>query len=379
MKQMTWQIYKKDIPYLVVGSRFIGCGGAGSNGDTMLAGMILESIMGDRDFITVYYFSQLTSEYVVPLAMMGSPLLYCEDIPSGEEGLRTLELFEEVSGRKADALIAAEGVGLNALCPLITAHQKKLPVVDGDGMGRAFPELHMSAFHLMSIPIPPLVLLNHRNQLKIFREESSGDIASLNLRTAQKAREWIGEQGGIASIACYSGPAHLIKTALIPGTLQLIYRLGQVVYSKDTKQQKLDRFRSLFVNSVYGYPRLLLMGRVETFNPGFLQGVMEGKILVQGQESYRGKELALLFRNEYIAAYHEGVPVVTAPDLLLMLHADNLCPISVDEVQTGMPVIVFAIPAPNVIRTRDALPIFGPEAFGLNCEYKPLTTAGGMF
>lgn len=376
---MTWQIYKKDIPYLVVGSRFLGCGGAGSNGDTMLTGMILESIMGEKDFITVYYFSQLTSEFVVPLAMMGSPLLYCEDIPSGEEGLQTLELFEEVSGRRADALIAVEGVGLNALSPLITAYQKKLPVVDGDGMGRAFPELHMTAFHLMGIPIPPLVLLNHRNQLKIFQKENQEDTALLNNLTARQAREWIGEQGGIASIACYSGFANRIKTALIPGTLQLIYHLGKVVHSKETKQQKLARMSSLLVNSVYGHPRLLLMGRVETFNPGFSRGVMEGEILVQGQENFRGKELTLLFRNEYLAAYQDGTPLVTAPDLILLLQEEDLCPVSVDEVQTGMPVIVCAIPAPNTIRTRDALPLFGPEAFDLNCEYKPLIAAGGMF
>jgi len=39
--------------------------------------------------------------------------------------------------------------GSNALIPLVCALQLGLPVVDGDGMGRAFPELQMDSFAIL--------------------------------------------------------------------------------------------------------------------------------------------------------------------------------------------------------------------------------------
>ena len=40
-------------------------------------------------------------------------------------------------------LLCAEIAGFNALEPLITGSELDLPVVDCDGMGRAFPELQV--------------------------------------------------------------------------------------------------------------------------------------------------------------------------------------------------------------------------------------------
>ena len=62
--------------------------------------------------------------------------------------LRALRAQEEYCGRKVDALISSEIGGGNALEPIITAAAAGLPVVDGDGMGRAFPEMQMTTISI---------------------------------------------------------------------------------------------------------------------------------------------------------------------------------------------------------------------------------------
>ena len=46
-------------------------------------------------------------------------------------------------GRRVTALLAAEAGGGNCLEPLVVGARLGLPVVDGDLMGRAFPELQV--------------------------------------------------------------------------------------------------------------------------------------------------------------------------------------------------------------------------------------------
>ena len=55
-------------------------------------------------------------------------------------------LIEEHLDFNATALISNEIGGSNSLEPLIPAAITGLPVVDADGMGRAFPEIQMKTF-----------------------------------------------------------------------------------------------------------------------------------------------------------------------------------------------------------------------------------------
>ena len=81
--------------------------------------------------------------FIVCVAVMGAPVVMTEKVPciaSLERSLREIELR---AGRKADALIPLEIGGINATVPLALAAKLGLPVVNADGMGRAFPEIQM--------------------------------------------------------------------------------------------------------------------------------------------------------------------------------------------------------------------------------------------
>ena len=69
----------------------------------------------------------------------------------GAESGRALKELENYLGKKATAVISGEIGGSNSLEPLIAAGENNIPVVDGDGMGRAFPEIHMKTFFIYGV------------------------------------------------------------------------------------------------------------------------------------------------------------------------------------------------------------------------------------
>jgi hypothetical protein len=52
--------------------------------------------------------------------------------------------------------------------PLLAAAFVGLPVVDGDGMGRAFPELQMCTFFIYGLPVAPAALCDVRHNIVLF-------------------------------------------------------------------------------------------------------------------------------------------------------------------------------------------------------------------
>ena len=71
-----------------------------------------------------------------------------EDCRRGREALQGLRKLEEITGRHVDAVFPVEIGGSNGLAALVLALRSGLPVVDCDGMGRAFPESQMVIFNI---------------------------------------------------------------------------------------------------------------------------------------------------------------------------------------------------------------------------------------
>lgn len=77
-------------------------------------------------------------------AFLGAPLVAIEKVTTGNEvvsSVETMKEFYENKGKKITSLMSAEIGGMNSIAPLYTAAQLDLPLVDADGMGRAYPEV----------------------------------------------------------------------------------------------------------------------------------------------------------------------------------------------------------------------------------------------
>ena len=108
-------------------------------------------------------------DYVGSVGGIGAPVVGIEKIKQGQECLRALRGVEEAAGVKVSALISAEIGGSNSIEPMLTAAYAGLPVVDGDGMGRAFPEVQMSTFFIYGLDPSPGAIADDKGNVVVFK------------------------------------------------------------------------------------------------------------------------------------------------------------------------------------------------------------------
>ena len=83
------------------------------------------------------------------------------------------------------------------------------------------------------------------------------------------------------------------------------------------------------------------------------------------------------FRNENLIARVNGRTVALVPDIITLLEQETGKPITTENLRYGQRVSVFAIEAPPLLRTPEALQVVGPRAFGYDCDYRPLGEPDG--
>jgi uncharacterized protein len=114
--------------------------------------------------------------YVLPCAFIGSPTVLIEKLPSGTEVLNAVrEMIQvcEADGKRVSALMCCEIGGMNSLEPLLVGAKLGLPVVSGDGMGRAFPELQMFCPFIYGRQASPSCLADEKGNRMLIRGVSN--------------------------------------------------------------------------------------------------------------------------------------------------------------------------------------------------------------
>jgi uncharacterized protein len=363
---MSWSIKKADIPFISIGAKMLSCGGGG---DPKTIEYLLRSIMKEDDTITVKTINEVSNEWVVPVAVAGSPVLFSEDLPEGKEGAKVLSIYEQVSGTKANAVISLEIGGLNALFPLLIALQTNLPVIDGDGMGRAFPELDMTTYFLNNIPLLPLAAQTGEECKSLVEMTTPSE-------TLTTIKEMVLRNTGFVHLACYGMTDGQLLAGVIPGTLKLALELGKTILYGSTGERLLNMIR-IIDNSVYGELKLITIGYVSLIKRWFNNGTLVGTCGINGKYSHDGKTIEISFQNEFLSILYRGEYVCTTPDLILLLDSHTFMPKLAAELQEGDVVFVIAITAPSILRTKDMLELVGPRRFGINADYRSIQWAEG--
>ena len=71
-------------------------------------------------------------------------------------------------GKPIYAFMPMEAGGVNSMLPIAAAARLGLPLVDVDGMGRAFPELQMVTFTIGGVSATPMALVDEKGNACIF-------------------------------------------------------------------------------------------------------------------------------------------------------------------------------------------------------------------
>ncbi|MFT4219907.1 MAG: DUF917 domain-containing protein [Microbacterium sp.] len=357
---MPWKLASADLEDLARGATLLGTGGGG---DPYIGRMLVERVLGDGA-ITVLDPDEIDDDlFVIPTAQMGAPTVMVEKIPAGTEPTQSLRILEEHVGRTAQATMPIECGGINSMIPLVVAAETGLPVVDADGMGRAFPELSMETFAVYGVNGSPLALAGERGERVII------DTGDDNRQMEWLARAITIRLGGVAHIAEYAMSGADVKRTAVPRTLSMGLSLGRAI--REARQAKRSPFAAIsdaLSTTLYSEVRELFVGKVVDVERRTTEGFAKGVARVASGSS----ELEIRFQNENLIALRDGAMVAIVPDLICVLDAETAEPITTEGLRYGQRVRVIGISTPEMMRTPGALAAFGPAAFGLAEQFRPI-------
>lgn len=363
---MAFVLKAGDMEDLYAGCSLVAGGGAG---DAYLMRLLATAVLERGAGVEVVAPHELPDDaFVVPVAMMGSPTVLAERVPTGQECLAALQMLEGRMGRKAQAVVSAEIAGVNAFFPVLVAAQRRLPLVDADGMGRAFPELQMTTFHCYGVRCAPMALVSDRGERVLLEAEDDHWVEHL-------ARAVTLGMGGLAYIAFYPMTGRQLKETAVLASLSGVLRLGRAVREARRRRIPLsEAVASAAGQSVYASAHPLFEGRVVNVERKATRRFVVGRARVSGTGNLAGHTLTVDFQNEFMVATVDGRVVAMVPDIISLVDAHTGFVVGTEALQPGARVLCLAIGVPEVVRTPAALSVWGPRVFGYDLDYQRVET-----
>lgn len=363
---MSWSLGPEDLPDLSRGAALLGTGGGG---DPYIGRLLVEAAIAEHGPITVLDPDDVDDDMcVIPTAMMGAPTVMVEKIPRGTEAVTALWALESHLGRTAEATMPVECGGINSMIPLAVAAVTGLPVIDADGMGRAFPELQMETFGVYGVSASPMVVSGDHGETVLI------DTGSDNKRMEWLARGAAIRMGGAALIAEYAMTGAEVKRTAVPRTLSLARSLGRSIReAREDHRDPISALSTALGGTIYSHLRVLFAGKVTDVERRTVDGFAKGKAVFASFDDQ--SRMDIQFQNENLVAKVDGVIRCVVPDLICVLEAESAEPITSETLRYGQRVVVVGISTPDLMRTQEALATFGPRCFGLDCDFLPVEDA----
>jgi len=352
---------KGDLEALGVGAGILGTGGGGH---PRVGKLRLLTLLEDDDYpdaVDIVQPDDLAPDATVAsVGGMGAPTIGVEKLPNGQEEINALESIERFAGRDVDALIPGEIGGVNSIVPLCVSLMTGLPVVDADGMGRAFPELQMDTFFIYGHPVNYAAISDENGNTISYQDIDSAK------RLEDFARAATVDMGGRAGYAFPLMDGEFVAEYSIPRTLSLIRELGQRVL--DAQSGGGDPLGAI-QETVDG--RHMFTGKVTDVLRRNEEGFARGEVTLAALDG--DTNLTIEFQNEFLIARDDGGSVLASvPDLICLVDKDTGLPVTTDALRYGQRLAVLGVPAPELLTTEAALDVIGPKAFGYEIDYHPL-------
>lgn len=360
-----YEMTEEKLEALAIGAGILGTGGGGN---PYLGRIEAREQLRMGRTIQVVSVEELPDDaFITTVGGMGSPTVGIERVGRGDECLLAMQTLERHLGRKFTHVIPGEIGGSNSMRPMIVAAQVGLPVVDGDGMGRAFPELQMDTFSIYGVVPTPGALADPRGHQVIF--DNIADPMTLE----RYARVVTIQMGGAAGYAFPPMTADEVRRTAVVGTVTLAIAIGDAVLAaREALQNPVDA-----ALAVSGGERLF-QGKIADVERRMLGGFARGVVNLEGTGPNAGQALKIDFQNEnLVARTNDGAILAVVPDLICLVDEDTAEPITTEILRYGLRVVVVGIPAPELLKTPEALEVVGPAAFGY--PEVPYTPMAGVF
>ena len=367
----TWQVTVADAESIAIGAGILGTGGGGN---PYLGKLRLQRLLREGYVVNVIDLEDVPDDALaVEVGAMGAPTVGIEKIPSAEESRKAIDALQDYIDKPIDAIICSEIGGSNSIEPMVVGALTGRPVIDADGMGRAFPELQMSTHFIGGVPCFPAVLADEKGNKVVF----SQTINPVELE--RFARSVCILMGCRANYAMALMTGQQARATSVPRTLSLARKVGEaVIRARKTKERVTDAILAVTDGKVLFAGKLLDVQRRTT------GGFARGELRIEGQDAFRGNWLHIAFQNENLVAWdgtstQRGNVLACVPDLICLVEAETGEPITTEQLRYGLRVVVLAIPCTDRLRTPQALKVIGPAAFGYpDVEFVPMAKIPGI-
>ena len=354
------------------GAAILGAGGGGATGVGLLAALQAVETHGPVEVIPV---DQVPPEaLVLPAAGLGSPDITQEKIGNPEQGRWLREMMEQETGRSAYAFMAIEVGGSNALQPVVWAALTGLPLLDADGMGRAFPEAQMVSMHLAGIPATPSAVVDERGHKFMLRDMDAHWLE-------RSARALAVACGGFVCTVDHPMTGHQLHSGAIAGSVTRALDIGRAIAAATTgtdagaagteATQPPGRLDTV-LRHLDGH--LLVTGKVTDVQRRTVDGFVRGHLVIDGLGADRGRRVHVAIQNENLVVTEDDRTLATVPDIITVLDTQTSEVIFTELLRYGQRVSLLAVPAPEIWCTERGLEVAGPRAFGFDLDYQPVQT-----
>lgn len=349
----------KEVEDIALGAALLGAGGGG---DPYVGKLVAVGAIKECGPVTLLDPMEVPDDaLVVPIAMMGAPTVLGEKGIGGKEYQTLYNMVSRFFGKKIYAFMPIEAGGVNSMLPIAACARLGLPMVDADGMGRAFPELQMVTFTIGGISASPMALTDEKGNSVIFETIT-------NQWTEELARAVTMSCGGSVSVSLYPLTGAQVKQYAVKNIVTRSQQLGEAIRTvKNCTDQTPEEH---FLKFSEGFR--LFRGKIADVLRETRGAFNFGRVLLEGIGEYRGQNACVEFQNENLTAEVNGEILATTPDLICLVDTQTFAPVTTDALKYGKRVLVVGLKCFAMWRSPEGLALVGPRYFGCDTDYIPL-------
>ncbi|MAT84903.1 MAG: hypothetical protein CMD39_11510 [Gammaproteobacteria bacterium] len=357
----------EDLPDIATGAALLGTGGGGDPYIGRLLAMHAIEAFGMPEVIDAAALPDDANVFTI--AMLGVPTVLGEKAACGDDVDLAVRSLEQYLGRRADALVGIEIGGINSLLPVMAAARLGLPLVDADGMGRAFPEIQMVTYNVYGVPATPLVVTDdHLTSLVVDTRDAAAAEGLVRVASVQ--------MGCSVILSSYPMTGEQVKRTGVHGTLTLALEIGRAIrHGRETGDPVTALVDYLRTTPYYNQCEVLFDGKVVDLSRETRGGFNMGFCHLEALDGSR-RRLEVTFQNEHLVAREGGRVRCIVPDLIALVDRETAAPVPAEALRYGQRLKVIGISAAPIMRTPESLAVFGPQAFGLDDPFVPIEQLG---
>jgi len=349
----------REIEDIALGAALLGAGGGG---DPYVGKLVAMGAVRECGEVALIDPDEVPDDaLIMPIAMMGAPTVLCEKGLGADEYRRVYDMVRRYYGKEVYATMPMEAGGVNSMLPIAAAARLGLPMVDCDGMGRAFPELQMVTFTIGGVSATPMALTDEKGNSVIFETIT-------NQWTEELARAVTMSCGGSVTVALYIMDGATLKKSCVRNIVTRSEQLGKAIRGVKNVEQGTPEEHFLKFSEGYRIFKGKISDVLRTTDGKF----NFGKIQLEGIGEDKGKHGEVIFQNENLCASVEGKIKATTPDLICLVDTETFTPVTTDGLKYGKRVLVVGLKCFEMWRTQRGIQLVGPRYFGIDTDYIPL-------